>query len=61
MAKKKKIEIKNICDDCKHREWHTQQWNLDLQGRPITFSCKAGQFANAEVRGRKACELWDKE
>ena len=61
MAKKKKIESNNICDDCKWCVWHTQQWNRDLEGKPLTFHCSMGQFAYAEVRGRKACELWDKK
>lgn len=61
MAKKTKIESNNICDDCKWCVWHTQQWNRDLDGKPLTFHCAMGQFTYAEVRGRKACELWDKK
>lgn len=61
MAKKIKKHSGHICDDCKWCDWHTQQWNLDLQGKPLTFACKMGQFIYAEVRGRQACELWDKE
>jgi hypothetical protein len=51
----------HVCDDCKWREWHKQQWNLDRDGKPLTYHCTMGQFTHAEVRGRKACELWDKE
>ena len=59
MAKKAVIDNRPFCDTCKHADWHTQEWNLDLYGRPITFGCKRGVFENGEIRGtRKACELW---
>ena len=51
----------HICDDCRHCEWHTQEWNLDPFGQPITFGCQAGVFEHGEVRGKRACELWDKK
>ena len=50
----------HICDDCKWCVWHTQQWNRDLDGNPITYHCDMGQFTS-EVRGRQACELWEKK
>lgn len=59
---KKKITYDNghICDDCKWAVWHTQEWNRDMNGKPLTFHCDMGQFTYNEIRGRKACELWDK-
>lgn len=60
MAKKKlTYDNGHICDDCKWCVWHTQEWNRDLEGKPLTYHCEMGQFTS-EVRGRKACELWDK-
>lgn len=62
MAKKIKIQDNgHICDDCKYCEWHTQYWNMDLQGRPITYGCKLGVFKYGEVRGKKACEKWQRK
>ena len=60
MAKKKTTyDNGHICDDCKHCEWHTQYWNLDPLGKPITFGCKLGKFGEfGEIRGHKACEEW---
>ena len=60
MAKKIiKYDNGHICDDCKHCEWHTQYWNLDPLGQPITFGCKLGKFGEfGEIRGHKACEEW---
>lgn len=59
MAKKiKNNETFNICDDCKHCEWHTMPWNLDPLGKPITFGCRENVFEHGEVRGRRACELF---
>ena len=57
---KKKTEYDNghLCDDCKFAEWHTQQWNLDLEGKPLTYSCAKCVFEHGEVRGKKACRLW---
>lgn len=60
MAKKVVIDNRPFCDDCKFAEWHTQQWNLDVNGQPITFGCKKGIFKFGCVRGkRKACSLYD--
>jgi hypothetical protein len=60
MAKKiKGYDNGHICDDCRHREWHTQYWNLDPLGQPITFGCKLGKLGEfGEIRGHKACEEW---
>lgn len=59
MAKKiKKDEAFNICDNCKHCEWHTQYWNLDPLGQPITFGCREKVFEYGEIRGKKACPKW---
>lgn len=59
MAKKVIDDNRPFCDDCKHCEWHTQEWNLDLHGKPITFGCTKGVFQFGEVRRkRKACKLW---
>lgn len=59
MAKKiKEYDNGHICDDCKYAEWHTQQWNLDCEGKPITYGCLKGVFKFGEVRGKKACKLW---
>ena len=60
MTKKTKIQDNgHVCDDCIFADWHTQQWNLDLQGNPITFGCQKEVFEHGVVRGtRKACELW---
>jgi hypothetical protein len=62
MAKKIiKYDNGHICDDCIFADWHTQQWNLDTLGQPITFGCKLGVFEDAEIRGHKACEEWGKK
>jgi hypothetical protein len=62
MAKKiKNNETFHICDDCVHCEWHTQYWNLDPLGKPITFGCKKGVFEHGEIRGKRACENWRKK
>lgn len=62
MAKKNKNnETFNICDDCKHCEWHTQYWNLDPLGKPITFGCTRKVFEHGEIRGKKACKLFDRD
>lgn len=59
MAKKKLTHDNgHICDDCKHCEWHTQYWNLDPLGKPITFNCKLEVFEGTEIRGKRACEEW---
>ena len=59
MAKKIKIDSGHMCDDCIFADWHTQQWNFDLQGNPITFGCQKEVFEQGVVIGtRKACELW---
>ena len=61
MAKKvSTYKSEYICDDCKWCVWHTQQWNRDLNGKPLTYHCDMGQFTS-EVRGRMACELWEKK
>lgn len=37
MVKRTKIQHNDhVCDDCKWREWHKQQWNLDIDGKPLT-------------------------
>jgi hypothetical protein len=60
MAKKIiKYDNGHICDDCKHCEWHTQYWNLDPLGQPITFGCKLSVFEHGEIRGKKACAKWE--
>jgi hypothetical protein len=59
MAKKITYDNGHICDDCKFAEWHTQQWNLDLHGNPITFGCKLGVFEHGEIRGKRACAKWE--
>jgi hypothetical protein len=60
MAKKKlTYDNGHICDDCVHCEWHTQYWNLDPLGQPITFGCKLGIFEHGEIRGKKACAKWE--
>lgn len=62
MAKKiTKYQSEHICDDCKYSEWHTQQWNLDSLGQPITFGCKLGVFEHGEIRGKMACKEWEKK
>jgi hypothetical protein len=62
MAKKKlTYDNGHICDDCKHCKWHTQYWNLDPLGYPITFGCKLGVFEDAEIRGKRACKEWEKK
>lgn len=60
MAKKAVIDNRPFCDDCAHAEWHTQQWNLNHLGEPITYWCKKKVFQHGEVRGRNACDLWKK-
>jgi hypothetical protein len=60
MAKKKlTYDNGHICDDCLYCEWHTQYWNLDPLGQPITFGCKLGVFEHGEIRGKKACAKWE--
>ena len=60
MAKKiKGYDNGHICDDCKHCEWHTQYWNLDPLGQPITFGCKQGVFEHGEIREKRACKEWE--
>ena len=54
----KKVLSNNKCDDCKFAKWHTQQWNLDCYGRPLTYECTQRVFDRAEVRGKRGCELW---
>ena len=62
MAKKvNTYKSEHICDDCKWCVWHTQQWNRDLNGNPLTYHCDMGQFTYAEVRGRMACKLWEQK
>ena len=60
MAKKVLVDNRPFCDECKFAEWHTQEWNRDADGRPITFGCKKKVFDFGEVRGRKACANWQK-
>lgn len=59
MAKKVVIDNRPFCDTCKFAEWHTQQWNMNHRGEPITFGCSKGVFEFGVVRNtRKACNLW---
>ena len=59
MAKKVVIDNRPFCDTCKFADWHTQYWNLDHEGKPITFGCTKGVFEFGEVRNtRRACKLW---
>ena len=59
MAKKVVKDNRPFCDTCRFAEWHTQQWNLDFEGKPITFGCTKGVFEFGEVRKtRRACKLW---
>ena len=59
MAKKAVVDNRPFCDTCKFAEWHTQQWNINWKGEPITFGCTKGIFEHGEVRGtRRACKLW---
>lgn len=45
MARKNKIEDNRpFCDECKFAEWHTQEWNINWEGEPITFGCTKGVF-----------------
>lgn len=61
MAKKriKAEENPNKCDSCKYCLWHTQYWNLDPLGQPITFECRLKVFEGADLRGRGACNKWE--
>ena len=63
MAKKiMKEDTRPFCDDCEHADWHTQFWNINHKGEPITFGCKKNVFEHGVVRGtRRACNLWDKK
>lgn len=62
MAKKVIDDNRPFCDDCKYAEWHTQEWNINWEGEPITFGCAKGIFEHGEVRGtRKACKLWQRK
>nr|DAH86350.1 MAG TPA: hypothetical protein [Caudoviricetes sp.] len=49
----------HICDDCRFGEWHTQHWNRDLHGKPITLGCKRGVREFGIIRGTAACEQWE--
>ena len=56
MAKKVIIDNRPFCDDCVHADLHTQEWNTDTDGKPLTFWCKRGIFEFGAVRGtRRAC------